>query len=226
MLAINSRLGIHRFQSLSCITRTRIVLNTERKVCFMGQSQPIQDSPTAHGLYEIAIGIMYLLVALVVTLDNSFPNINSIFVFAPLFAGILIVFRIVEVIKKRIIVSGTTYTKSYYPKYRPLYLGLVIVVIITLLSILQIFFRERSLFVDRNLPLLIGSIVTSFAIFWLGSGSRRLNYLAIASILAGIVLSFLKLDAFTAYMTFFMFIGLSLLVSGFFTLNRYISRKA
>ncbi len=177
------------------------------------------------GLYELAMGSMFLFLAVAVLLGITFPDIFPALMFLPVFLGIVLVTSSVSRLKRRLTYPRTGYATSRYPRYlKPLvFFGLVFAS--GLLILLPLFVPRLQLTVDQAFFLFVGVLITGM-LLWLGAGLARFYVLAAISFFLSVALIWLPLESSIEYLTYFITMGLLLIASGAFTLSRYLGKNS
>lgn len=177
------------------------------------------------GLYELAMGSMFLFLAVAVLLGITFPDIFPALMFLPVFLGIVLVTSSVSRLKRRLTYPRTGYATSRYPRYlKPLvFFGLVFAS--GLLILLPLFVPRLQLTVDQAFFLFVGVLITGM-LLWLGAGLARFYVLAAISFFLSVALIWLPLESSIEYLTYSITMGLLLIASGAFTLSRYLSKNS
>lgn len=177
------------------------------------------------GLYELAMGSMSLLIAVAGLISMTFTDIFPALIYLPVFLGIPLITSGVSILKRRLTYPRTGYATSRYPRYlKPLiFSGLVFVS--GLLILLPLFVPRLQLPMDQIFLPFVGLLITAM-LLWLGAGLARFYVLAAISFLLSVTLLWFQLELLLENLIYCIVMGFSLLISGIFTLNRYLSKNA
>lgn len=173
-----------------------------------------------NGLLEIVLGISLLLIAFAVFLSSSYTN-----VFSPLF--FLPVFFVLPYLSRRMVSSEkrsypqTDYTKPNQPQHvmRHVLLALIFFLIPSLFIFLQ-----PAPSAARGFTLLMGGLFAA-VLLWAGFGLVRFTFLAIASTLLSLGLTWLRIEPPMSYMVFCSAFGVILLTFGTVMFVQYTRRE-
>lgn len=179
------------------------------------------------GLWEMATGVFFLVVALFLALQAVIPEGSWLWLVLGLGGPVLFIGarpvarRLVERVKAR-----TTYPRTGYVRYsrrakgltrRAVWAMVLIVLLVVLIGIGQGWW-------EIELPLFFGiSGTIVLALVGRSLGLQRFFVLAAWSAVAGVVTTLLPLPALVGGALFWLALGLGLLTSGLYTLCRYLS---
>lgn len=173
-----------------------------------------------NGLLEIALGVSLLLIAFAVFLSSSYTNVFPPLFFLPIFlAGPYLFQRMIGSEKRSY--PQTDYTKPNHPQHvmRHALLALIFFLIPSLFILLQ-----PASSAARGFTLILGFLIAA-VLLWAGFGLVRFTFLAIASTLLSLGLTWLRIEPPLSYIVFCSAFGFILLTSGTVTFVQYTRRE-